>query len=102
MAVISERSKIINEAFANRDTRATRNYPLCYAFYTFFMVKLVGHGCGAVSSYTRRVDLFKFELAFIPIHENNNHWCLLVQSFDKSRILILYTRPLVKNNSICN
>ena len=88
MVMISERSKRMIEAVANSNKRATRIYRLCYAFSTFFIIKLFAQGFNGVSTYTRRIDLFKFELAFISIHVNNNHWCLLIRSLYISRTLI--------------
>lgn len=50
-------------------------YPKVYAFNTFFYPKLAKEGHAAVKRWTRRVDLFSYDIILIPLHFTM-HWCL--------------------------
>jgi hypothetical protein len=60
--------------------------PRCYYMNTHFWTKLTRRNNDEVSGYyyegvekwTRRVDLFSFDVVFIPLNENKVHWCLAI------------------------
>ena len=63
MNLICERSKTVD------------NWPTTYAFNTFFYPKIVEKGHAAVKRWTRKVDIFSFDLLLVPVHLGV-HWCL--------------------------
>lgn len=62
--LIAERSKEAN------------HLPKVYVMNTFFVPRLQDKGYNAVSRWTRKVDIFAFDIILIPIHINQNHWCI--------------------------
>jgi len=61
------------------------NFPSCFAFNTFFYPKVMKDGHTGVKRWTRRKDVFSYELIFIPVHLGV-HWCLAVIDFKNKRI----------------
>ncbi|KAI1702902.1 sentrin-specific protease [Ditylenchus destructor] len=58
-------------------SRRKPSLPSAYAFNTFFYPTLVKKGYANVKEWTKKVDIFSYDLLFIPIHLIN-HWCLVV------------------------
>lgn len=48
-----------------------------YALSSFFYKKLCDTGYSGVRRWAK-VDIFCQDLVLIPIHHENNHWCLIV------------------------
>lgn len=48
--------------------------PRIHIFNTYFYTKLRSAGYGGVSRWTRKTDIFSFDMILIPIHLSN-HWC---------------------------
>uniref|UniRef100_A0A915BAK9 Ubiquitin-like protease family profile domain-containing protein n=1 Tax=Parascaris univalens TaxID=6257 RepID=A0A915BAK9_PARUN len=59
--------------------------PKVYAFTTFFYPSLLGKGYQSVRRWTRKVDIFEFDILLLPIHLGA-HWCLAVIDFPNKRI----------------
>ncbi|KAI1708925.1 sentrin-specific protease [Ditylenchus destructor] len=59
--------------------RSRRNHslPSAYAFTTFFYPALTKKGYANVKEWTKKVDIFAYDLLLIPLHLVN-HWCLVV------------------------
>ncbi|CAG9534952.1 unnamed protein product [Cercopithifilaria johnstoni] len=76
MNLICERSK--NDA----------NLPKAYAFNSFFYSTLSTKGYASVRRWTRKIDVFSYEILLIPVHLGA-HWCLAVIDF-KNRIIDYY------------
>lgn len=62
-----------------------KGLPRVYAFSTFFVPKLIAAGYGGVSRWTRKVDLFSYDVLLVPLHITA-HWCLVVVDFRERRI----------------
>lgn len=60
--------------------RNDENLPKVYAFNTFFYPTLSSKGYTSVRRWTRRVDIFSYELLLVPVHLGA-HWCLAVVDF---------------------
>ena len=75
--MITKRSKQMANRVAKPGKRLMRNFPLSYAFSSFFFEKLNKGGI-SLSHTVHKIDIFTFEYVFIPINVNNNHWCLRV------------------------
>lgn len=54
--------------------------PTVYAFNTFFYPKLLQGGHAALKRWTRKLDLFAYDLIIVPVHLGA-HWCLAVSFF---------------------
>ncbi|VDM19982.1 unnamed protein product [Wuchereria bancrofti] len=72
--------------------------PKVYAFNSFFYSTLVSKGYASVRRWTRKIDIFAYELLLIPVHLGA-HWCLAVIDF-KNRIIDYYD-SMGGNNDCC-
>ncbi|XP_023228721.1 sentrin-specific protease 1-like [Centruroides sculpturatus] len=61
------------------------NFPTVYAFNTFFYTKLLNSGHSALKRWTRKVDIFEYDMLLIPVHMGM-HWCLAVIDFRHKKI----------------
>ncbi|CAD5209598.1 unnamed protein product [Bursaphelenchus okinawaensis] len=59
----------------------TPGFPKVYAFDTFFYPTFRDHGYEKVSRWTRKVDIFSYDLVYVPIFANE-HWALLIWDFE--------------------
>ena len=84
ISMLVERSK-------NTDTRT-------YAFTTFFYPKLAKDGYSTLRRWTRKVDLFAFDLVLVPIHLGH-HWTLAIIDFKCKEIR--YYDSMNGNNMEC-
>ncbi|CAN7993025.1 unnamed protein product [Ixodes hexagonus] len=66
-------------------TKQNSELPKLYAFNTFFFTKMAAEGHGAVRRWTRKVDLFTYDIVLVPLHFTM-HWCLATIDFRKKRI----------------
>uniref|UniRef100_A0A915JKN3 Ubiquitin-like protease family profile domain-containing protein n=1 Tax=Romanomermis culicivorax TaxID=13658 RepID=A0A915JKN3_ROMCU len=72
---------IVNFYFTLITDRGGKNdLPSCYAFNTFFLPKLMKDGYTALKRWTRKVNIFSFDLILVPVHLGV-HWCLAVIDF---------------------
>lgn len=55
-------------------------YKKVYAFNTFFYPKLKDSGYNSIRRWTRKVDIFTYDLILVPVHLGN-HWCLAFINF---------------------
>lgn len=72
--------------------------PKCYAFTTFFYPKLIKDGYNSLRRWTRKVDIFSYDLILIPIHLGL-HWTLSVIDFSCQEIR--YYDSMNGNNNEC-
>uniref|UniRef100_A0A0R3RGZ8 ULP_PROTEASE domain-containing protein n=1 Tax=Elaeophora elaphi TaxID=1147741 RepID=A0A0R3RGZ8_9BILA len=69
-------------------SQSDESLPKVYAFSTFFYSTLSTKGYASVRRWTRKIDIFTYELLLIPVHLGA-HWCLTVIDF-KNRIIDYY------------
>ncbi|TRY74067.1 hypothetical protein TCAL_02205 [Tigriopus californicus] len=86
MQLICERSK------------TTDNWPNVHAFNTFFYPKIVQSGHAPVKRWTKKVDIFSFDLLLIPVHLGM-HWCLAVVDLRKPGVY--YYDSMLGENKRC-
>ncbi|GJQ67265.1 hypothetical protein Trydic_g8169 [Trypoxylus dichotomus] len=60
-------------------------WPKAYALNTFFYPKIISGGQASVRRWTRKVDIFSYDIIAIPIHLRM-HWCMAIIDFRKKRI----------------
>ncbi|VDM66843.1 unnamed protein product [Strongylus vulgaris] len=61
-----------------RSTRS-KNLPDTYAFNTFFYANISTKGYSSVKRWTRKVDIFAYDVLLVPVHLSV-HWCMAVSS----------------------
>jgi sentrin-specific protease 1 len=86
LQMICERSKVND------------NWPNVYAFNTFFYPKLMSGGHNVLKRWTRKVDLFSYDIILIPVHLGM-HWCLATVDFSKPAVN--YYDSMGGNNTAC-
>ncbi|NWW42236.1 SENP2 protease, partial [Pedionomus torquatus] len=72
MCLVMERSK-------------KEGYPAVHAFSTFFYPKLSSGGYRAVARWTKHVDIFKYDIILVPVHQKM-HWTLVVMDFRENTV----------------
>ncbi|XP_037076518.1 sentrin-specific protease 1-like isoform X2 [Pollicipes pollicipes] len=85
MNMIMERSKTDNSKL-----------PKVYCFNTFFYGKIVSQGHSSVKRWTRKVDVFAYDLLLIPVHLGM-HWCLAC--VDQRKKTVRYFDSMSGNNN---
>lgn len=60
-------------------------WPSSYAMNTFFYPKIINGGQSSVRRWTRKEDIFSYDILVIPIHLRM-HWCMALIDFRKKRI----------------
>lgn len=82
--------------------RSTKNekLPKTHTFNTFFYMKLSSSGPQSLRRWTKRVDIFSFDLICIPIHLGM-HWCMAIVDF-RDRSIRYYDSMGASNNTCLN
>ncbi|KAH7727498.1 Ulp1 protease [Aphelenchoides avenae] len=78
--VINFYTSLICERAKNDDS-----LPKVYAFNTFFFSTIQQRGFAGVKRWTRKIDVFSFDVILVPIH-HGAHWCLAVINFKTKRL----------------
>jgi len=76
----------------------TDGLPKVHVFNTFFYPKIMKVGHSGVKRWTRKVDVFSYDLILIPVHLGM-HWCMA--SIDFRTKQIVYYDSLRGNNPSC-
>ena len=61
------------------------NWPKVYAMNTFFLPKLRTTGYPTLKRWTRKVDIFSYDIILVPVHLDV-HWCLAVINLKKKGV----------------
>ncbi len=61
------------------------NWPKVYAMNTFFLPKLRNSGYATLKRWTRKVDIFSYDIVLVPVHLDV-HWCLAVINLKKKGV----------------
>ncbi len=81
-----------------RNTAKADSLPKTYAFSTFFYPKLTKDGYASLKRWTRKCDIFSFDLILVPIHLGL-HWTLAV--IDVACKEVRYYDSMNGNNQDC-
>ncbi|XP_019876205.1 sentrin-specific protease isoform X2 [Aethina tumida] len=79
-------------------SKCSTRWPKTYAMNTFFYTKISKDGPGSVRRWTKKVDLFSYDLMCIPIHLGM-HWCMAAVDFRVKAIK--YYDSMGSNNNRC-
>uniref|UniRef100_A0A2M4BG09 Putative sentrin/sumo-specific protease n=1 Tax=Anopheles marajoara TaxID=58244 RepID=A0A2M4BG09_9DIPT len=60
------------------EQRRDQGLPKVYSKSTFFLSSLRRSGYSGVRRYTKKVDLFSFDVIVVPVHVNEVHWCMAI------------------------
>uniref|UniRef100_A0A2M3ZHH4 Putative sentrin/sumo-specific protease n=1 Tax=Anopheles braziliensis TaxID=58242 RepID=A0A2M3ZHH4_9DIPT len=60
------------------EQRRDQGLPKVYSKSTFFLSSLRRSGYSGVRRYTKKVDLFSFDIIVVPVHVNQVHWCMAI------------------------
>lgn len=88
MSLICERSK----------QETAKSYLKTHAFTTFFYPKLIKDGYASLKRWTRKIDIFSYDLLIVPVHLGL-HWTLAVIDFTNKEIR--YYDSMNGNNGEC-
>merc|ERR1712062_78806 len=66
-------------------SKENENWPNVYTMNTFFLPKLMKTGFDAIKRWTRKVDIFSFDIILVPVHLDV-HWCLAVMNLKKKSV----------------
>ncbi|EEB20309.1 sentrin/sumo-specific protease, putative [Pediculus humanus corporis] len=72
--------------------------PKVYVFNTFFFTKLVSSGYASLKRWTKQVNIFSYDILFIPIHLGM-HWCM--STIDFRYKTIKYYDSVGSPNDLC-
>ncbi|XP_047098399.1 sentrin-specific protease 1-like [Schistocerca piceifrons] len=91
--------QVINFYMSLLTERGKQNgYPSIYTFNTFFFPRLYSSGFSAVRRWTRKIDIFAYEILIVPIHLSI-HWCMVAINFKKKTIC--YYDSMNSSNNVC-
>ncbi|EFO98019.1 CRE-ULP-1 protein [Caenorhabditis remanei] len=62
-----------------------QKYPKIYAFNSFFYTNITTKGYASVKRWTRKIDVFSYDIILIPVHLGV-HWCLAIIDMKEKKI----------------
>ncbi|CAD7083436.1 unnamed protein product [Hermetia illucens] len=72
---------------ANRcDEERNKHFTKVHTMSTFFAERLLQSGYEGVKRWTRKINIFSFDLILIPIHVDQSHWCLATINFKEKAL----------------
>ena len=92
--------QVVNFYFCLLMNRSKECAPKIYAFNTFFYPRLLKGGHQELAQWTRKVDLFAFDMIMVPLHLGM-HWCLAVIDV-RTETITSYDSLMGSNNQCTN
>ncbi|XP_053689339.1 sentrin-specific protease 1-like isoform X2 [Sabethes cyaneus] len=68
----------MNLLIERSEQHADDGSPRVYAMNTFFIPKLFASGHAGLKRWTRKVDIFSYDIIPIPVHVGRVHWCMAI------------------------
>ncbi|XP_055603201.1 sentrin-specific protease 1-like isoform X2 [Uranotaenia lowii] len=75
--------------------------PRVYAMNTFFIPKLLSAGHAGLKRWTRKVDIFTYDIIPVPVHVGRVHWCMAIIDL-KNQAIRYYDSMGTPNNTVLN
>jgi len=69
----------------DRSEKSEGALPKVYTFNTFFYPTLIKDGYARLKRWTRKVDLFSYDIVLVPVHLQM-HWCLAVIDMTEQKV----------------
>ena len=73
------------------------NWPNVYAMNTFFLPKLMKTGYDSIKRWTRKIDIFSYDILLVPVHLDV-HWCLAIINLKKKGVFFYDSMGSDKND----
>jgi len=86
------------QMIVERSSSNESGWPKVYATNTFFYPKLMQSGHSALKRWTRKIDIFSYDLILIPVHLGM-HWCLA--TVDLKQKAVFYYDSMGGDNATC-
>lgn len=68
----------MNLLMERSELKKSNGYPAVYAMNTFFIPRLLQSGYSGVKRWTRKIDIFSYDVIPIPVHVGQVHWCMAI------------------------
>lgn len=91
----------MNLLMERSELRADDGLPRVYAMNTFFIPKLLSAGHSGLKRWTRRVDIFTYDIIPVPVHVGRVHWCMAVIDL-RNQAIRYYDSMGTPNNVVLN
>ena len=78
-----------------------KKYLKVYAMNTFFIPKLLQSGYSSIKRWTRKVDIFSYDIIPVPVHVGNVHWCMAIIHL-KDQTIKYYDSMGQSNHNVLN
>lgn len=89
----------MNLLMERSELRADDGFPRVYAMNTFFIPKLLEAGHSGLKRWTRKVDIFTYDIIPVPVHVGRVHWCMAIIDL-KNRSIRYYDSMGTPNNKV--
>lgn len=83
------------------EQRADDGFLRVYAMNTFFIPKLLSAGHSGLKRWTRKVDIFTYDIIPVPVHVGRVHWCMAIIDL-KNKAIRYYDSMGTPNNTVLN
>lgn len=87
------------ELIADR-CKENKSLPKAHGMNTFFLQRLLDNGYSGVRRWTRKVDIFSYDVIMIPVHKRV-HWCMAIIHF-KDKAIRFYDSMGAPDNDVLN
>lgn len=91
----------MNLLMERSEQRAEQGAPRVYAMNTFFIPKLLSSGHSGLKRWTRKVDIFTYDIIPVPVHVGRVHWCMAIIDL-KNKAIRYYDSMGTPNNPVLN
>lgn len=91
----------MNLLIERSELRADDGLPRVYAMNTFFIPKLLSAGHPGLKRWTRKVDIFTYDIIPVPVHVGRVHWCMAIIDLQNQAIRY-YDSMGTPNNAVLN
>lgn len=91
----------MNLLMERSEQRADDGAPRVYAMNTFFIPKLLSAGHSGLKRWTRKVDIFTYDIIPVPVHVGRVHWCMAIIDL-KNQVIRYYDSMGTPNNPVLN
>lgn len=81
------------------EQRCEEGYPKVYAMNTFFIPRILQSGHSGVKRWTRKVDIFSYDVIPVPVHVGGVHWCMAIIHL-KNKTIKYYDSMGTPNNKV--
>lgn len=91
----------MNLLMERSEQRADDGLPRVYAMNTFFIPKLLSSGHAGLKRWTRKVDIFTYDIIPVPVHVGRVHWCMAIIDL-RNQSIRYYDSMGTPNNAVLN